>query len=64
MGLDAGNGMPPPSVEHGPKSKYGKRDVPLMDGMVRKLWAARAAKGVFRGDDDLVLLGRDGQPLD
>jgi integrase len=43
-----------------PKSKYGRRDVPLSPGLARELWKARGT----RGPDELVFARKDGQPLD
>jgi len=43
-----------------PKSRYGRRDVPLPPGLARDLWDLR--KGAT-GDDALVFPGRDGRPL-
>lgn len=47
-----------------PKSSYGRREVPLSEGMARALWAARKAPGVQPGDTAPVFAGRDGRPLD
>jgi integrase len=44
-----------------PKSRYGRRDVPIAPGLSQQLWSHRAA---VRGrDDDLVFVGREGGPL-
>jgi integrase len=45
-----------------PKSKYGKRTVPLTEGMARKLWEYRKTTQ-YAKDDDLVFPARDGGPL-
>ena len=46
-----------------PKSRYGRRDVPLAPGMTRQLWGLRKQRRAK--DDALVFPGRDGsQPLD
>lgn len=45
-----------------PKSRYGRRDVPMTDQLARALWERRkAARGA---DEALVWPGRDGRPLD
>lgn len=45
-----------------PKSKAGRRDVPLAPGLAQQLWAHRAAcKG---RDEEPVFVGRRGEPLD
>jgi integrase len=46
-----------------PKSRYGRRDVPLAEGMARALWELRKATP-RAGADDLVFGTRDEQPLD
>ncbi len=43
-----------------PKSKYGRRDVPLAPGLSRELWRARGTAS----DDALVFAGSAGEPLD
>lgn len=44
-----------------PKSRYGRRDVPLSQGMARQLWALRKAS---RGADDALVFGSaNGTPL-
>lgn len=45
-----------------PKSKYGKRDVPLDAGVVGELRQHRTAAGLS-GGDDLVFAARNGAPL-
>jgi integrase len=45
-----------------PKSRYGRRDVPLAAGLAQQLWARRAeARG---HDDEPVFAGRGGEPVD
>jgi integrase len=44
-----------------PKSRYGRRDVPLAPGLAQQLWSYRAA--VKGHDDDPVFVGRAGEPL-
>lgn len=45
-----------------PKSRYGRRDVPLTPGMARRLWQLR--KAVRASDEQPVFIGRNGGPLD
>lgn len=45
-----------------PKSKYGRRDVPLTAGMTRALWAARKESGA--ADGALIFGSSRGTPLD
>ena len=45
-----------------PKSRYGRRDVPLPTGLARELWQLRKDR---RGrDNEPLFLGRGGRPLD
>lgn len=44
-----------------PKSRFGRRDVPLTEAMTRRLWQAR--KEVHGGDDALVFPSSAGTPL-
>lgn len=46
-----------------PKSRYGRRDVPLPEGIARALWQLRKASA-RAGVDELVFGTGDGQPLD
>lgn len=46
-----------------PKTRHGRRDVPLTEGMGRALWNARKAAG-DAGDDAPIFLGGDGELLD
>lgn len=46
-----------------PKSRYGRRDVPLADGLLRRLWEARKA-ALDASDDGLVFVSRVGGPVD
>jgi integrase len=45
-----------------PKSRHGRRSVPLEHGLVRELRKARV-RGEWPGDDDLVFCSPDGRPL-
>ncbi|OAI56166.1 hypothetical protein AYO48_00050 [Gaiella sp. SCGC AG-212-M14] len=45
-----------------PKSRYGRRDVPITEGMSRALWELR--KQAKAGDDALVFPSATGSPLD
>ena len=45
-----------------PKSRHGRRDVPLSEGMARSLWNARKASR-FPADDDPVFASGKGTPL-
>jgi integrase len=45
-----------------PKSRYGRRQVPLSESLARELWARR--KALRGGEEALVFPGRDGEPLD
>ena len=45
-----------------PKSKYGRRDIPLDPALVREL-RARRKSARFAADDDLVFPARNGSPL-
>jgi integrase len=45
-----------------PKSRYGRRDVPLSEAMGRELWALRKARRAK--DDELLFTGRYGGLLD
>ena len=45
-----------------PKSRYGVRDVPITDGMARRLWALR--KEACGLDDGLVFPSATGTPID
>jgi integrase len=45
-----------------PKSRYGKRDVPITEGMARELWELR--KQTKAGDDALVFPSSVGTPMD
>jgi integrase len=47
-----------------PKTKHGRRDVPLTEGMARALWNARKAPGVDSRDDAPIFADPAGQPLD
>jgi integrase len=47
-----------------PKSRYGRRDVPLTQGMARTLWAARKRLGLDATDNALIFPGVDGGFLD
>jgi integrase len=47
-----------------PKSRYGRRDVPLTEAMTRALWYTRKAPGVDGRDEALIFLDRDGGYLD
>ena len=47
-----------------PKSRYGRRDVPLTEGMARALWNARKAEGIDARDEAAIFTGRDGGLLD
>jgi integrase len=47
-----------------PKTRHGRRDVPLTEAMTRALWNARKAPGVDGRDEALVFPGRDGGYLD
>jgi len=42
-----------------PKSRSGRRDVPLSDGLARALWVERGRRGSVN-DDDLIFPGADG----
>ena len=44
-----------------PKSRYGRRDVPIRPEMAQRLWALRKEAG--GGDDDLVFPSASGSPL-
>jgi integrase len=46
-----------------PKSRYGRREVPLAEGVARALWRLRKASS-RAGADELVFTTRDGEPLD
>jgi integrase len=43
-----------------PKSKYGRRDVPLAPGLARELWHARGKAA----DDELVFAGKSGHSIE
>jgi integrase len=47
-----------------PKSRYGRRDVPLTKGMARALWNARKRPGIDASDEALIFPARDGGFLD
>jgi Phage integrase family len=47
-----------------PKTRHGRRDVPLTEAMTRALWNARKAPGVDGRDEALIFPGRDGGYLD
>jgi integrase len=47
-----------------PKSRYGRRDVPLTQGMAQALWNARKRPGVDAADGALIFPGVDGGYLD
>jgi len=47
-----------------PKTRHGRRDVPLTEAMTRVLWNARKAPGVDAADAALIFPARDGGPLD
>ena len=47
-----------------PKSRYGRRDVPLTEAMTRALWNARKAPGADGRDEALIFPDRDGGYLD
>jgi integrase len=47
-----------------PKSRYGRRDVPLTEGMARALWEARKRPGTDSGEEALIFPAADGGPLD
>lgn len=50
------------TVDH-PKSRYGRRDVPLSPGMARDLWELRKASP-HAGDQDPVFASQTGTPID
>jgi len=47
-----------------PKTRHGRRDVPLTEGMARALWNARKARGADARDEALIFPARDGGYLD
>jgi integrase len=47
-----------------PKTRHGRRDVPLTKSMAQALWSARKLPGVDAADGALVFPGRDGGFLD
>jgi integrase len=47
-----------------PKTRHGRRDVPLTSGMARALWNARKAPGADGRDEALIFPDRDGGYLD
>jgi integrase len=47
-----------------PKSRYGRRDVPLTEAMTQALWNARKAPGVDGRDEALIFPDRDGGYMD
>jgi integrase len=46
-----------------PKSRYGRREIPIAPGVARALWQLRKA-AERAGDDELVFATRTGGPLD
>lgn len=46
-----------------PKSRYGRRDIPLSEGMARRLWEERKASG-NPADESPLFASRTGAPLD
>ncbi|MEP6910630.1 MAG: site-specific integrase [Actinomycetota bacterium] len=47
-----------------PKTRHGRRDVPLSEGLARALWNARKAAGADAGDDASIFHRRNGELLD
>jgi integrase len=47
-----------------PKTRHGRRDVPLTEGLARALWNRRKTAGVDGRDEALMFPGRDGGYLE